>query len=99
MVIRVDPSSVQFSNALVEAMISGETGNDDAQAQLTSKVALAALYLQDVFKVEVLGLQCVGFDKKTYDLLRERFENSQRTTAGFYPDDVQPPRKKQKKTH
>ncbi|KAF8187154.1 hypothetical protein BJ912DRAFT_970311 [Pholiota molesta] len=68
---------------------------------------VSQLYQKGVLKAEALGLQCLEFDSRIYDMLTTRFASFQSTTkktstlGGYYPEAIQeesdqPKKKKQK---
>ncbi|KAF8967540.1 hypothetical protein BDZ97DRAFT_1755963 [Flammula alnicola] len=89
------------AQALAEATVI-TSGPLTAQEETTVTTMIASLYSDKILNVETLGLQCVGYDLKLHNAMKECFEARRRGEwAGHYPERAQasePPKKKQKIT-
>ncbi|PPR07065.1 hypothetical protein CVT26_005266 [Gymnopilus dilepis] len=94
--------------ALADASVSRNSASKGTNHQPPTNSAIQALYRDGLLKVELLGLQCVGFDQKLYNALQTRNASIRPlglSHAVHYPETnkkrqntrQEPPKKKQKR--
>jgi hypothetical protein len=67
--------SSQYPDALAEASLLNIDSVDNSKSSLQKTIE--QLYIDQVLRVEVMGLQCVGFNTELYEILDRRFRTSQ----------------------
>jgi len=82
-------------SALADATFIGKK-SATINSRLPSSSTIGQLYSDGILKLEVLGLQCVDFDRNVYHALKERYEKL--AEVAQYPEDtnLDRPTKKQR---
>jgi hypothetical protein len=66
---------LQYPDALAAVTLQNIDSAPESQQKLLKKF-IKQLYIDQVLKVEVMGLQCVGFNTDLYETLDRRFRAS-----------------------